>query len=213
MDVSKAHDKATVEATLLGRISTHRAKIGSTMRSLPMTTALILINVALVCITAWYALTTHRLLSESQKTGADLKRIAEVAEASLHTLRAQIEAQTGVNRGVVEAAIQTGLRSVDYWTAANIPSLAAQYALLSQIHLKPDNAADAIEHVRRLSSAAAGQLAAAFADLTHAGTEIETMREAKSVPVDFYPQRAMRVTDLLQSAKRNLEAAKQELRL
>src|SRR5262249_16201477 len=66
MDVSKAHDKATVEATLLGRISTHRAKIGSTMRSLPMTTALILINVALVCITAWYALTTHRLLSESQ---------------------------------------------------------------------------------------------------------------------------------------------------
>jgi hypothetical protein len=85
--------------------------------------------------------------------------------------------------------------------------------LPSEIHLRPDNAAEAIEHARRLSSTAAVQLATAFDDMTYAGTEIETMREAKSVPVDFYPQRARRATDLLQSAKQTLERAKKELRL
>jgi len=185
-----------------------------------MTTALILTNIilvlsniVLVCVTAWYAHTTRRLLSESQKTGADIKRIAEVAEASLHTLRQQIETQAGVNRGVVEAAIQTALRNIDYWTAANIPSIAAQHAIPSQIHLRPDNAAEAIEHAGRMSSAAARHLATAFDALTHAKTEIETMREAKAVPVDFYAQKARRVTDFLQTAKCNVEAAKAELRM
>ncbi len=53
-----------------------------------MTTALIAINIMLVSITACYAYTTNRLLGESQKTGAGIKRLAEVAEASLRIPKA-----------------------------------------------------------------------------------------------------------------------------
>ncbi len=86
------------------------------------------------------------------------------------------------------------------------------YALPSNISLVPDNAPAAVEQARLLSGNAAGELARAFDNLRHATAEIETLRDAKAVPVGFYQERARGATEFLRLAKLDLDTAMEGLR-
>ena len=112
---------------------------------------------------------------------------------------------------VIRTTIRTALRTVEYWKEHNIPSLAAQRALPRRIEPVPETASQAIEYARALSVTAANHLSRGFDALREAAVEMETMREAKSIPPDFYAVAATKISGFLESAQQALEKAEAEL--
>lgn len=167
----------------------------------------ILLVLALVAITAYYAKKTADILEESRKSRQAAERQASAAEASVLALRQRLEEEAGLGRTTVAAAIQSATRTIEYWGQANVMNLAATGAIPANIDLLSVDYQLAVQHARRISVNGSVELAGAFDQLRIAQTEIQILPDVRQTNPIFYQQHAQTVGECLRMARLNLETA------
>jgi hypothetical protein len=157
--------------------------------------------VVLVVITYKYAESTKAILEESHKAREAAERQADAAQqnikaansqanaaqANVDFLQRQLEAQIGLGRGMVQAAIDSAIRSISYWRGLQISDLSRATSLPDPSGLLPPNIATVVEHASRISVPAAELVSEGFDNLRLAKNEVERVRNAsKAINTGFY---------------------------
>jgi hypothetical protein len=146
--------------------------------------------VVLVGVTWYYARTTRKILSESEKMrkaaenqAASAASQASAANATLQHLREQVEELSGLGNSIVRTTIDSVVRSIEDWKKLDIKgNFGTAYTFPPPSDLIPENAQIVTEHARRISEKCAILLTAAFDDLRSAQGQIEILRKGSENP-------------------------------
>jgi hypothetical protein len=137
----------------------------------------------LVGVTGYYAWTTKKILSESEKMrkAAEKQAVsaasqASAASATLHHLREQLEDFQGLGISIVRTNIDSLIRGIDQWKKLDIKSnFAVAASFPPPAGLIPANISSVLEHARKISEGCVDVLTSAIDDLRAAQNQIEIL--------------------------------------
>jgi len=131
----------------------------------------------MIQVTKRYVQITGEILKAAKSQANAAQAQATAAVESLRGFREQIEEQLGLGQHLVQTAISSAVKQIEYWRALEI-TLPASRSLPPTDDLVPANATSAVEQARRLSADGARHLSEAFDYLRLARVEIEAVKQA-----------------------------------
>ena len=132
--------------------------------------------VTLAVITWHYARSTKAIFEESKKARSAAEAQASAASLSVSLLQRQLEEQFGLGRSIVDSAIESLMKQIEYWKSQDIKKLALCNGLAPTTDLVPSFFQSAVDHARRVSPAAGEALLKASDSAKLAKNAIESIR-------------------------------------
>lgn len=165
-------------------------------------------TIALVFVTGYYAWSTHKILTESQRTREATQSLAESSRQSVQIMKQQTEQATAVARIIVASAINAARTNIQQWNTIHIPSYAVSGYIPENVNLVPLNAESAVQHAHLISPDGTLDLISGFENLRRASWELNFIRKFKDTAnqTQMY-KHAENAKKYIQSASVDLEAA------
>jgi len=165
-------------------------------------------TVALVFVTGYYAWSTHRILTESQKTREATESLAESSKQSIQIMKQQTEDATTINRIIVASVLNAARTNIEQWNVIDIPSYAVGGYIPENVNLVPLNTESAIQHARLISSEGTSNLINGLENLRRASWELNFLSKFKDTAnqTPMY-KHAKNIRKYLESASIDLETA------
>lgn len=165
-------------------------------------------TVALVFVTAYYAWSTRKILTESQRTREATWTLAKSSQESTQIMKQQIEQDRTIGRMIIVSVIKAAQTNIEEWETISIASYAVGGYIPENVNLVPLNAESAIQHARLLSSEGTVDLMSGLENLRRASWELNFVRQfigtSNQTPVHKHSEN---IRKYIESASADLEAA------
>lgn len=164
--------------------------------------------VVLTVITAWYAVSTARMLREMRAQGDASRKQAEVAERTLEHLLREAEERHDTALSVVQAIIDQCRSTISDWQGYNLADLTAR-GVLPEPSLVPDGSGIVSAHVQMVAPAAVAPFSRTVSRLRSCESELHAL--GRDRPSTEIARQIQRIQSLLREASEQLDLAANEL--